>query len=195
MHVKSIGDLSALAKKRRNTLGMNQLELSEKIGASRDWVINFEKGKATVELGLVFRVIQALDLAIHIEPAPLIVNEDSEMIDLDEIIGTTAGDQETFRPEVLLGRIYRKVDSSPKEHIRFRDGNTFLYASGGGRWKSLPYLVTNEGILLDWGGGDEFSCEILRGGKELVEHSRHGKFTWRQTSDIAYSSARGSTGK
>ena len=167
---------------------MNQLELAEKIGSSRDWVINFEKGKATVELGLVFRVIQALDLAVYLEPAPLVLNDenDDEMIDLDEIIGTTSGSEDKFRPDVLLGRTYHKVDSDPKEYIRFRDGNSILFAAGGIRWKTLPYIVTDDGFLINWGGGDEFSCQVQRGGKEIIEHTRHGKFTWRQTNEVSY---------
>lgn len=187
MHIRSIIDLSYTARKRRKSLGMNQLELAEKIGSSRSWVINFEKGKTTVELELVLRVIQALDLAIYIEPTPLVLNDDdSDLIDLDEIIGTTAGSEGKFRPDVLLGRTYQRVDFDPKEYIRFRDGASFLFNGSGSRWKTLSYVATDDGILLNWGAGDEFSAQVQRGGKEIIEHRLDGIVIWQQTSEVSY---------
>jgi hypothetical protein len=44
--------------------------LAEETGTSRDWVIEFEKAKSTVELGLALRVCKALALALQLAPDP-----------------------------------------------------------------------------------------------------------------------------
>ncbi len=36
-------------------------------GLGRDWVIQFEKGKSSVELGLVLRVLEILELPLSLE--------------------------------------------------------------------------------------------------------------------------------
>ena len=61
--------LGALVREGREAAGLTQTQLAERIGASRFWVAAFEKGKPSVELGLALRAIQALGLAISIEPA------------------------------------------------------------------------------------------------------------------------------
>ena len=38
---------------------------------SRDWIVQLEKGKATVELGLVLRALKALGLLVDISPRKL----------------------------------------------------------------------------------------------------------------------------
>jgi DNA-binding XRE family transcriptional regulator len=60
--------IGAQAHDARTTAGLSQTELGKRIGASRFWVAEFEKGKPTVELGLALRALQTLGLAIRIEP-------------------------------------------------------------------------------------------------------------------------------
>ena len=59
--------VGALVREARHTAGMTQSELAQRIGASRFWVVAFEKGKPSAELGLALKAIQALGLAIRIE--------------------------------------------------------------------------------------------------------------------------------
>jgi HTH-type transcriptional regulator/antitoxin HipB len=66
MQVKSIHDLAATARGRRIELGLSQAGLAARAGVSRDWVNYFEAGKATVELFLVLRLLEALELTLHI---------------------------------------------------------------------------------------------------------------------------------
>lgn len=47
---------------------MTQAALGARIDASRFWVAEFEKGKPSAELGLALKAIQAVGLAIRIEP-------------------------------------------------------------------------------------------------------------------------------
>jgi y4mF family transcriptional regulator len=69
MRINSMHALAAAARGRRVDLGLSQAQLAAKAGVSRDWVNSFERGKRTVELALVLRVLEALDLRIDVTPA------------------------------------------------------------------------------------------------------------------------------
>jgi len=65
----SSATIGALARDARETAGLTQTQLAERIGASRFWVAAFEKGKPSAELGLALKAIQALGFSISIEPS------------------------------------------------------------------------------------------------------------------------------
>ncbi len=65
MRIKTVETLGELVKDRRKQRGWSQTQLAEKIGASRLWVGQFEKGKETVEFGLVLKTLRALDLGLE----------------------------------------------------------------------------------------------------------------------------------
>jgi transcriptional regulator with XRE-family HTH domain len=69
--IVSMRDLAATAKGRRLSLGLTQAEVASRAGISRDWVNYFERGKRTVELDLVFRVLEALSLKMEVTEATL----------------------------------------------------------------------------------------------------------------------------
>lgn len=64
--INSIRDAAAAVRGRRKDLGLSQADLARLSGASRKWVGEFEAGKATAELGLVLRVLDALGLNLEI---------------------------------------------------------------------------------------------------------------------------------
>lgn len=66
MIVRTPSDLGSLIRERRTKLGLDQQELATKVGVSRLWVIEIEKGKPRAEVGLVMRALLALDLAIDV---------------------------------------------------------------------------------------------------------------------------------
>ncbi len=66
MKAKTIRDVAALARKRRRELGWAQSQLAASVGVGREWIIDFEKGKSTVEWGLVFRTLKELGLEIDL---------------------------------------------------------------------------------------------------------------------------------
>jgi HTH-type transcriptional regulator / antitoxin HipB len=68
--VRSIRDLAAAVRGRRQDAGFNQAQLAERAGVSRKWIYEFERGKPTAELGLLLRVLDALDLRLDIRPSP-----------------------------------------------------------------------------------------------------------------------------
>ncbi len=75
---------------RRRELGLSQAQLAERIGVSRKWVSEFERGKATAELGLVLRLLENLDLQVTITPTaqsdPHAEGVASAPVDLDALL-------------------------------------------------------------------------------------------------------------
>jgi y4mF family transcriptional regulator len=70
MQVRTTRDIAALVRQRRRELGWSQARLAGETGTSRDWVIEFEKAKSTVELGLALRVCKALGLTLRLTADP-----------------------------------------------------------------------------------------------------------------------------
>jgi len=98
MYVRTTEDIATYARERRKELGWSQQRLAERVGVGRWWVIEFERGKATVELGLVLRTLRALDLNLLLEEegGGKRANSDDE-IDLDDVLaGTTTPEDESL---------------------------------------------------------------------------------------------------
>lgn len=86
MIVRSAKEMGALIRDRRTGLGLSQLQLAEKVGVSRVWIVQFEAGKPTAQLGLVLRTLRELGVSLD-----AVLNEDSSPfpIDLGAIIDRT----------------------------------------------------------------------------------------------------------
>ncbi len=69
MQARSVRHLAAIARDRRMELNLSQAKLAAAAGVSRQWVVAFEAGKSTVELGNALRVIRALGLALDVSDA------------------------------------------------------------------------------------------------------------------------------
>jgi DNA-binding XRE family transcriptional regulator len=59
--------IGSLVRETRTAAGLTQTELANRIGASRFWVAEFEKGKPGAELGLALKAIAALGLVLRFE--------------------------------------------------------------------------------------------------------------------------------
>lgn len=86
MNIISVKDLASLVKQERKNRGWTQVQLVERSGVSRDWIIALEQAKPSVELALVLRTLKALNL-------PLAINQPSQSvhdgIDLNDILNQT----------------------------------------------------------------------------------------------------------
>lgn len=60
--------VGAIVREARMAAGLSQTDLGQRIGASRFWVAQFEKGKPSAELGLALKAMHALGLTVRIEP-------------------------------------------------------------------------------------------------------------------------------
>jgi len=76
--MKSVRSVGALVRDQRKQRGWSQSQLAAKVGVSRLWIGHLEKGKESVELGLVLCTLRVLELAVdvsHMEPMRLEVLE------------------------------------------------------------------------------------------------------------------------
>lgn len=62
-------DIGALIRDRRTELGLSQVQLAKRIGVSRIWIVQIEKGKPNAQLGLILRALQELKILLHAEIA------------------------------------------------------------------------------------------------------------------------------
>jgi HTH-type transcriptional regulator / antitoxin HipB len=90
MVLRTARDLGALIRDRRRKLRLDQQALADRIGVSRQWVVEIEKGKPRAELGLVLRALGALDVRLTVEDAgaaPLIgAPGPTPAVDIDAIV-------------------------------------------------------------------------------------------------------------
>lgn len=90
MVIRSVRDLGALVRDRRNALGWSQTELAERVGVRRLWISQFEGGKTTAQIGLVMRTLQELDLKLWAGDGPMASpSSKATRIDLDAHLKST----------------------------------------------------------------------------------------------------------
>ena len=87
MIVRSVHDLAAAVRGRRNDLMLSQAELAGRAAVSGKWVYEFEGGKPKAEVGALLRVLDALGLVLETRasdgaPAPA----HGSPVDLDAIL-------------------------------------------------------------------------------------------------------------
>lgn len=64
--LRTPGALGNLIKGYRITRGWKQVDLAEAAGVSRQWVCEVEKGKPRAEIGLIFSLLNTLDIPIGV---------------------------------------------------------------------------------------------------------------------------------
>jgi len=64
MLVRTPADLGAVIRDRRKQLELGQATFAGRIGVSRQWIIEIERGHPRAELGLVLRALDALDIRL-----------------------------------------------------------------------------------------------------------------------------------
>jgi len=65
MRIKTVSTVGELVRDQRKQRGWSQGQLAEKAGVSRLWVGHLEKGKESVELGLVLQTLRALEINLE----------------------------------------------------------------------------------------------------------------------------------
>jgi HTH-type transcriptional regulator/antitoxin HipB len=85
MLIRTPADLGAVIRDRRKHLKLNQATLARRIGVSRQWVIQIERGRPRAELGLVLRALDALDIQLDVSAAQP-RHRRSGAVDIDAIV-------------------------------------------------------------------------------------------------------------
>jgi len=66
MPVHSVEELGLAIRHRRRQLNWDQQSLAERVGVSRQWIVEIEAGKPRAEIGLLLRTLRTLDLQLEI---------------------------------------------------------------------------------------------------------------------------------
>ena len=82
MRLANVRDLGLYVRDRRRHLGMTQTALGASAQVSRRWLSDLEAGKPTAEVGLVFKVLHALELTLEASPA----KTGPDGFDLDDVL-------------------------------------------------------------------------------------------------------------
>lgn len=70
MRVHTVRELGGLVRDRREKLGLTQSEVAARASVTREWLVRFENGKATMPMTRVFDVLGALSLTRWTRPMP-----------------------------------------------------------------------------------------------------------------------------
>ncbi len=84
-------DFGAAIRDRRRQLGLDQMTLAKRVGVSRQWIVEVEKGKPRAGIGLLLRTLENLGLQLVIagdaEPAKKTKKHAAPpAVDLDAIV-------------------------------------------------------------------------------------------------------------
>ena len=85
MLVRAPADLGAIIRARRRQLKLDQAAFAKRIGVSRQWVIEIERGHARAELALVLRALDALNIQLDTSIGP-IARRRPGAVDIDAIV-------------------------------------------------------------------------------------------------------------
>jgi HTH-type transcriptional regulator / antitoxin HipB len=86
LRVRSIRDIAAAARGRRLDLGLSQAQVAKRVGVSRKWIVEFEAGKPSAELGLALRVLDELGLALDVSRQVEAPGSGGDTVDLDVVL-------------------------------------------------------------------------------------------------------------
>lgn len=101
MTVHTVAELGAAIRHRRRQLNWDQQSLAQRVGVSRQWIVEIEAGKPRAEIGLLLRTLRALDLQLevsaggtssHRESAASPHHRDPDLdVDIDAVIERARG--------------------------------------------------------------------------------------------------------
>ena len=89
MDIRTPKDLGAAIRSRRKALKLDQAALAAKVGVSRQWIIDIEKGKPRAPVDLVLQTFKALGMTLSIDGSPPLSGSAVPSVDLGGVIART----------------------------------------------------------------------------------------------------------
>ncbi|MEO8998144.1 MAG: helix-turn-helix domain-containing protein [Rhodanobacter sp.] len=86
MLIRTPQDIGVLLREHRQKIGLDQAELARRIGVSRQWLVEVERGKPRAEIGLVLRALNVLSIPLQVGSPTIRGVADSPDIDIDAIV-------------------------------------------------------------------------------------------------------------
>ena len=85
--IRTAADIGAIIRDRRRKLGLDQITLAKRVGVSRRWIVDIEKGKPGAGIELILRTLTVLGVSLTpSKTAPDRAGDATAAIDLDAII-------------------------------------------------------------------------------------------------------------
>lgn len=94
MRLRTPADFGAAIREKRRALGLDQSTLARRVGVSRQWLIEVEKGKSRAAIGLVLRTLTTLGIALRLgeeTPAARARDLPGATIDLQRVLDLHRG--------------------------------------------------------------------------------------------------------
>ncbi|TAJ81846.1 helix-turn-helix domain-containing protein [Reyranella sp.] len=86
MLIRTSADLGAVIRDRRRQLKLDQAAFAKRIGVSRQWVIEIERGHPRAELGLVLRALDTLNIRVDVDADRSARRRTHSAVDIDAIV-------------------------------------------------------------------------------------------------------------
>ena len=86
MRARTPLEIGLAIRDRRLERRLDQAELAQRVGVSRQWLVEIEKGKPRAEIGLVLRVLRELGLDVWLGDLPPAETAPAPTIDLNRVI-------------------------------------------------------------------------------------------------------------
>jgi HTH-type transcriptional regulator/antitoxin HipB len=86
MRIRTPADFGVLIRNTRKKLRLDQSTLAKKIGVSRLWLVEIEKGKPRAEMGLVLRTLDALRISLNATTPETKARNPDSPVDIDRIV-------------------------------------------------------------------------------------------------------------
>jgi y4mF family transcriptional regulator len=125
MRIRTPADLGALIRDSRTKLGLGQKSLADKVGVSRQWIVEIEKGKSRASIGLLLRTIDALGIALDAEKEGSRKPKDTSMshgadahVDIDSIVDSRTQEKKMSEElvTILAGRKTGRVVQDDRDY-------------------------------------------------------------------------------
>ena len=114
MKVPSPKELGIFVRERRREHGWTQLELASRVGVQPLWISQFERGKATAQIGLVMRTLKALNAALSVGDAvPSGGGGIATVVDLDSLVQPNA-EEIIIEPDETMEQAIRRTMKEEK---------------------------------------------------------------------------------
>jgi HTH-type transcriptional regulator/antitoxin HipB len=89
MRLRTATDIGAAIRHHRRSLGLDQATLAKKVGVSRQWIVEMERGKPRAALRLVLRTLEVLGIVLRTAettPAATSTPLPTAAVDLDALL-------------------------------------------------------------------------------------------------------------
>jgi y4mF family transcriptional regulator len=89
MRILTPTDLGLTIRDRRKQLRLAQQTLADRVGVSRQWIVEVERGKPRAEIGLILRTLRELDVRLEtssVVKSSATTRSTSSAPDLDAIV-------------------------------------------------------------------------------------------------------------